>query len=100
MGLTLEQFIQQVTQHGLVTAGDISSLRQHLPPARQPKDAESLASELVNVKKLTRYQAAAVTQGKAKNLLFDEYLILDKLGQGGWAWSSRPGTGAWTAWWR
>jgi hypothetical protein len=83
MGVTLEQFIQDVTRSGLLSAGEIASVQQKLPPQRRPTDAEGLARELVEACKLTRYQAAAVAQGKAQNLVFDEYVILDKLGQGG-----------------
>ena len=34
-------------------------------------------------KKLTRYQAGALLQGKARGLLIGQYLVLDKLGVGG-----------------
>jgi hypothetical protein len=34
--------------------------------------------------KLTRYQLDAVTAGVAADLIFDEYTILEKIGQGGW----------------
>ena len=33
--------------------------------------------------KLTKYQAQAVYQGKTKGLVFGEYVVLDKLGEGG-----------------
>jgi formylglycine-generating enzyme required for sulfatase activity/serine/threonine protein kinase len=83
MGVTLEQFIQDVTRSGLMSAGEMATFQQRLPPARRPRDAEALARELVAAHKLTRYQAAAVAQGQAKKLFFDQYVILDKLGQGG-----------------
>jgi len=50
---------------------------------KQPKDAEALARQLVQAKKLTKYQAQALYQGKSKGLIFGEYVVLDKLGQGG-----------------
>jgi len=37
----------------------------------------------VHYGKLTVYQAGLVWQGKTKGLVFDEYIVLDKLGQGG-----------------
>ena len=40
-------------------------------------DGDTLARLLVQAGRLTRYQAAAAVQGKAKNLVFDEYVILD-----------------------
>src|SRR5512136_2046321 len=62
---------------------EVISFQDTLPPDRKPKDAETLARELVQANKLTRYQAQAVYQGKVKGLVFGEYRVLDKLGQGG-----------------
>ena len=42
-----------------------------------------LSRALVKAGKLTAYQAAAVYQKKSRGLLIGNYLILDKLGQGG-----------------
>ena len=42
-----------------------------------------LSSALVKAGKLTPYQAAAVYQKKSRGLLIGNYLILDKVGQGG-----------------
>ncbi len=42
-----------------------------------------LSRALVKAGKLTSYQAAAVYQKKSRGLLIGNYLILDKLGQGG-----------------
>ncbi len=42
-----------------------------------------LSRALVKAGKLTAYQAAAVYQRKARGLLIGNYVILDKLGQGG-----------------
>jgi formylglycine-generating enzyme required for sulfatase activity/serine/threonine protein kinase len=83
VSISLEQFVQQLVQSGLLSETEVSSFQQSLPAQQRPTDAEGLARELVQAKRLTRYQAAAVAQGKAKSLVFDEYVILDKLGQGG-----------------
>ena len=82
-GIGLEQFRQQLTDSGLLSRSELSAFQQSLSPARRPTDGDTLAQLLVQAGKLTRYQAAAVAQGKARNLVFDEYVILDKLGQGG-----------------
>ena len=79
----LEQFVQHVMQSGLLSAAEISSQYQSLPPEKQPQDAQSLARALVKASKLTKYQAQAVYQGKTKGLVFGEYVVLDKLGEGG-----------------
>jgi serine/threonine protein kinase len=81
--VTLEQFVQNLTASGLMSAPELTAFQDTLPPPRKPKDAESLARELVRANKLTRYQAQAIYQGKVKGLVFGEYRVLDKLGQGG-----------------
>jgi serine/threonine protein kinase len=83
MGLSREEFIEHLTRSGLATAAEVDSWLKHLPPGRPPADADSLARALVAAKKLTSFQAAAALQGKAKNLAFGEYVVLEKLGQGG-----------------
>jgi eukaryotic-like serine/threonine-protein kinase len=44
---------------------------------------QGLARALVRAGKLTPYQAAALTQGKARGLVIGNYFVLDKLGAGG-----------------
>ncbi|MGA2034637.1 MAG: bifunctional serine/threonine-protein kinase/formylglycine-generating enzyme family protein [Thermoguttaceae bacterium] len=83
MSITVEQFIERLTESGLISAQEISSFQQQLPPERRPKDVQQFAQALVQRGKLTKYQAQAVYQGKAKGLVFGEYVVLDKLGEGG-----------------
>ena len=83
MAVTLQQFIDSLTQSGLMTADEVSSFQQSRPPETQPKDAQTLAQALVQAGKLTKYQAQMVYQGRPKGLVFGEYTVLDKLGQGG-----------------
>jgi len=79
----LEQFVQYLTASGLMSASEVSSFQDSLPPERKPKDGESLARELFKAGKLTKYQAQSLYQGKTKGLVFGGYRVLDKLGQGG-----------------
>jgi formylglycine-generating enzyme required for sulfatase activity/serine/threonine protein kinase len=83
MGVTLEKFVQHLTASGLMSAAEIASFQDTLPPDRKPRDGETLARELVRANRLTKYQAQVLYQGKTKGLLFGEYRVLDKLGQGG-----------------
>jgi serine/threonine protein kinase len=83
MAATLQQFIDNVVKSGLMSADEVSSFQQKLPPDKGPDDVHSLAKELVFAGKLTKYQAQMVYQGKPKGLVFGEYTVLDKLGQGG-----------------
>ena len=83
MAATLRQFIENLTRSGLLSAAEVSGFQDSFPPERRPDTAQSLAGELVRAKKLTKYQAAAVYQGKTKGLVFGEYTILEKIGAGG-----------------
>lgn len=83
MSLSLEQFVRYLTVSKLLSAAEVASFQDGLPQDRNPNDAEGLARELVRAGKLTKYQAQAVYQGRTKGLVFGEYRVLDKLGEGG-----------------
>ncbi len=83
MAFTVEQFIARLTQSGLMSAAEVSTFQESLPPDKRPKDVQQLARALVQHGKLTKYQAQAVYEGKTKGLVFGEYVVLDKLGEGG-----------------
>lgn len=83
MAMTIEQFRQQVVHGGLMSDAELSAVLGRIPPDKRPGNVESLASELVRAGKLTKYQAAAIYQGKTKGLVLGDYVVLDKLGQGG-----------------
>src|SRR6476660_6160754 len=76
----LELFVKHLEDSGIL-AGD--TLKEFLPPRSEPKDPQELARELVRRKKLTKFQAEAMIQGKGKSLVLDNYVLLEKIGQGG-----------------
>lgn len=80
MAVALEQFVKQLEDSG-VLAGD--TLREFLPPRAAPKDAEDLARELIRHKKLTKFQAEMLWIGQGKSLILGNYVLLEKIGQGG-----------------
>ena len=83
MPVSVERFIQALTSTGIMTPADAETLAQSIPAEKRTGDADEVARNLVRQGKLTRYQAAAIYQGKAEGLLLGNYLILDKLGAGG-----------------
>ncbi|MDX1968645.1 MAG: serine/threonine-protein kinase, partial [Planctomycetaceae bacterium] len=83
MALPLPQFLAQLGDSGLMTQADVSTLMDALPEAERPQDGEQLARLLVKQKKLTAYQAQQIYSAKGKTLVFGNYVVLDKLGQGG-----------------
>ncbi len=80
MAVALEQFVEQLEDSGILAR---DTLREFLPPNAAPKNAEELARELVRQRKLTKFQAAQLCQGKGKSLVLGNYVLMDKIGQGG-----------------
>ena len=80
MTVPLEQFVKHLEDSGIL-AGD--TLQDFIPPKATPKDAEELLQELLRQKKLTTFQAEQLWQGKGKSLVLGNYLLLEKIGQGG-----------------
>ncbi len=83
MPLSLKQFRQRLNESGLVSQADLQALIAELPDERRPADGEQLARLLVQQKKLSAFQAQQIYAGKGKALTLGNYVILDKLGQGG-----------------
>ena len=83
MAVTLEQFAENLTRSGLMSAAELSAFQESLAPEKRPQDVQDLARELIQAGKLTRYQAAAVYHGKTRGLVLGEYTVLDQIGAGG-----------------
>ena len=83
MTVILDQFRQTLRESGLLSDVEIDAVLDMLPPEQKPTDGEGLAKVLVKYRKLTKFQAQAVYQGKTKGLILGNYLVLDKIGQGG-----------------
>ncbi|HEV3021815.1 MAG TPA: serine/threonine-protein kinase, partial [Pirellulales bacterium] len=83
MSLSLEEFVRDLSASQLLSADEVRAVEAALPPERRPRDAQELAKELVKAGRLTKYQAANAVQGKAKNLVFDDYVVLDTWPAGG-----------------
>ncbi len=82
--MTVEQFTERVTSSGVLPNEELSEWLAGLPAdARARSDAEALARELVKHKKLTKFQAEQIYAGKGAALSLGNYLVLDKLGEGG-----------------
>jgi serine/threonine protein kinase len=75
----VERFVKQLEDSGIITA---SELKHYLQPETCPKDAETLASELIKQNALTLFQARHVLDGKATELFLGNYTILDQIAAG------------------
>jgi serine/threonine protein kinase len=83
MGILLEQLIQNIADSGLMSGQEVRTFLESLPEDNRPQDGESLARELTASGKLTPYQAEALSSGETSGLVFDQYIVLEKIGQGG-----------------
>lgn len=83
MAISTKEFIATLINSGIMTAEEIDEVQRALPSEEQGLDLMSLARELVKRRKLTKYQAGRIYQGKAKGLVLGNYVLLDKIGEGG-----------------
>src|SRR5262249_14817027 len=72
------EFARTLIEIGLVEAAELARIAVH-----SERGVLELSRALVKAGELTPYQAAAVYQKKSRGLLIGNYLILDKVGQGG-----------------
>ncbi len=79
----LARFVRDAAEVGVLETSELGAFLDGLPIEKRPRDARSLARELVAARRLTAYQAGAICQGKAKGLAIGRYVVLDKLGAGG-----------------
>jgi len=80
----LDEFARSVVETGLVEPEAVRAVLARPGGWGQGEGrSAALARELVSRGELTRYQAAAVLQGKAKGLVIGKYLVQEKLGSGG-----------------
>ncbi len=82
-GVGLEEFERGLIDCGFLDADGLRAALAETTPDERWSDAEGLARTLVRIGKLTRYQAAALFQGKGRALLIGPYVVLGKLGSGG-----------------
>lgn len=100
MSITLPQFIERLTQSGLLSAEELAAFQDGLPPEKRPESPQDLARELILAERLTRFQAEAVYRGHTRGLVMGEYTSCwTGSARAGWARCSRLGTGRWTASW-
>ena len=81
--MNTRQFIDALAEPNIFTLDELAKMRRQLSPEQLDAPPEALARELVKRRKLTRFQAAQIAQGRGRALAFGDYLVLDKLGEGG-----------------
>ncbi|MBL8828584.1 MAG: protein kinase [Planctomycetaceae bacterium] len=80
--MRVARFLEVLGELRILSAEDQAAVEKAWA-SRANSDAQLLAKELVQHEKITRYQAAAIYQGKTRGLVLNQYVVLDKLGSGG-----------------
>ena len=83
MAVLLDQFVQTLSESGLMTKQDVQRLLSGLSDDDKPKNGEEMAKLLFRQGKLTKFQTQSVYKGKAKGLILGDYVLLDQIGEGG-----------------
>lgn len=83
MTISIQELLKNLTESGLLSDDEISTIHDSVNSRQDIRSAESFARELVRQNRLTKLQAAAVLKGKTRNLVFGEYVVLEKVGSGG-----------------
>lgn len=77
--VALDTFLASLRQSGLIEPDELDALLA----ISQPVDSVELARDLVARKRLTPFQSRLLLRGRWKGLVLGNYVVLDKLGQGG-----------------
>lgn len=84
VSLSIDEFLLNLSQSGLLPPQELVSVREQ--PVADP-DTGSTTADLINwlikQEKLTAYQAELLCRGRAGGLVLGNYIVLDKVGQGG-----------------
>ncbi|MHB1037932.1 MAG: protein kinase domain-containing protein [Pirellulales bacterium] len=81
--ITGREFLSELTRTGLVSSEDIRVLKARIIEPNCPLDASILAESLVREDKLTPFQAEAIFYRRMGSLILGNYVLLERLGQGG-----------------
>lgn len=77
------QLISRIVKSELLTQAEIDEVISSLRSNRRQTTVNELASELVRRRKLTKFQAKEICAGRFQSLVLGNYVVSDKLGDGG-----------------
>ena len=83
MPIPIDQFGKSVVASGLLSADELKRIWADLAADARPKDGERFAKLLVDLKKLTPFQAFEILAGRGSRLVMGEYSIVSQIGAGG-----------------
>jgi serine/threonine protein kinase len=82
MAISIDEFLQQLAASALIPIDVVQQFVAAMPAERRG-DTEQVARELIRQKKLTLFQAQQICARKGKALSLGNYVVVDKIGQGG-----------------
>jgi serine/threonine protein kinase/Leucine-rich repeat (LRR) protein len=82
---TVEEILQSLSSGGLLRESELLAAREHSSGQAGEYAVEKLAAWLVERGQITQYQATMLCSGQVSGLVLGNYIVLDKLGQGGMA---------------
>ncbi|MEM9943375.1 MAG: serine/threonine-protein kinase [Planctomycetota bacterium] len=78
MAESAQKVLHELTQGGLLSSDHVTKYGEELDTG-----ADALLTRLVEDGRITQYQANKFKEGRSADIYFGDYVILDKLGQGG-----------------
>lgn len=79
----VETLVTTLVQSGLCSQTDVEGALRAVEKTGEAATPDAVLSQLLSAQKLTAFQAKAISQGKAETLVLGNYVLLDKLGEGG-----------------
>src|SRR5262249_24904375 len=77
-------FVKRLAESDVLPPDALRALQEGLSSEQlTAEDSQIFARELIRQRKLTPWQATAIYKGDQQSLVFGNYVVLDKLGQGG-----------------
>ncbi|WP_298868785.1 bifunctional serine/threonine-protein kinase/formylglycine-generating enzyme family protein, partial [uncultured Gimesia sp.] len=81
--MSLNEYRERLTKTGLLSERDLTELMQGLDETQRPQTAIALSDRLIQIGKLTGYQAHVISSGEDHPIQIGDYLILEPIGSGG-----------------
>lgn len=78
-----DKFLQYLASSQVLAPETVQKFLDRHPELHDPADAKMLAREMVRDGLLSVFQADAIYRGRPHNLVLGEYVLLDKIGEGG-----------------
>lgn len=80
--ISVDEFLKRVSDTGLLPSTELSALQRDFLSESSSLEGDSFARFLVRRKKLSKYQAQAIYQGKERGLVIGKYMLVEEIGGG------------------